>query len=128
MFTFYIKHPSRTEYKQCLETIFECLQQQVSCQPRRQDPCQNLFLQKRDLILDGQVSAEVLQHVLLDEVPHPHLLLPAPLGQQLAAAEHELAELGHFIPHLRDALAGFGGDAHDLGGSGNGQSQVTCWP
>lgn len=56
----------------------------------------------------------MLQHVFLDEVPHPHFLLFPSFGKQLTACEHEVTELGHFIPHIRDPLPGFGGDAHYL--------------
>lgn len=100
--------------KQCLETVFERLQQQVCCQPRRQDSSKNFFFQKWDLILDCQVAPEMLQHVFLDEVPHPHFLLFPSFGNQLTACEHEVTELGHFIPHIRDPLPGFGGDTHYL--------------
>lgn len=59
---------------------------------------------------------EVVENVLLDQTPHPNLLLGPPPALQLTTGQHGLLVRLHYVPDLRDALGGVRGGAHHLKG------------
>lgn len=63
----------------------ECLEEQVRCQAWRHGALRHPVLQVRQRVPDAGVVLEVKEHVLLDQAPHPHLLLGPPPALQLTA-------------------------------------------
>lgn len=87
---------------------------QVSSQSRRDDSFGDLLLQVRESLLDFWVILEMAEDVLLNQSPHPHLLLGPPSVLQLAAAQHGVPVGLHLGPDFWDALRGVRGGAHHL--------------
>lgn len=103
---------------------WEGFEKQVSSQAWGYGSLGNALLEVRKSVSDTGVILEMEEDVLLDQAPHPNLLLGPPSALQFTAGQHGIPVWFHLGPDLWDALTGVWGGAHhlkrELGGGGVG--------